>query len=226
MCIDYLEFLSRLREERKYFHMTQDEMGKAIRIVQGHYSKIENGIKRFTLYELQSLCETQIDVFYLFSGEKAIGQDALLGENLCLEQLICIIKVINMMAKCKREEELERKQWDTLYRKTKYMVFLEDYLSEKCNAFKILRVYKNLTQMEMAQILGIDVKKLRDLEVKGLLPDSELIYKLYIIFGVSPNVFLRNRSCLVNEICCLMNNQPLKIQKAIEACIEFVSSCR
>ena len=57
----------------------------------------------------------------------------------------------------------------------------------------------------MAEKLGVDVKKLRDLENGRNLPDSELLSRLYTSFGICPAVVLKDRNCLASEIGCLLD---------------------
>lgn len=60
-------------------------------------------------------------------------------------------------------------------------------------------------QHSMAEKLGVDVKKLRDLENGRNLPDSELLSRLYTCFGICPSVVLKDKNCLASEIGCLLD---------------------
>ena len=62
----------------------------------------------------------------------------------------------------------------------------------------------------MAGILGVDIKKLRDLENERCLPDSELVWRLYDLFSVSPAFVLEDNKCLNNQINYLLERmEPL-----------------
>ena len=59
-------------------------------------------------------------------------------------------------------------------------------------------------QKQMAEKLGVDIKKFRDLEKDRCLPDSEIIWKLYNVYHMSPAVVLKDKNSVVNEISSLL----------------------
>ena len=56
----------------------------------------------------------------------------------------------------------------------------------------------------MAHKLGVDVKKLRDLENGRNLPDSELLCRLYEVFGIPPALILKDKSGVLSEVSILL----------------------
>ena len=60
----------------------------------------------------------------------------------------------------------------------------------------------------MAESLGIDVKKLRDLENGRCQPDSELFYELYEKYDIPPFVLLRDRKGLISELELILEMMP------------------
>ena len=56
----------------------------------------------------------------------------------------------------------------------------------------------------MAERLGVDIKKFRELEKDRCLPDSEIIWKLYNMFQISPAVVLQDKNSMINEISSLL----------------------
>ena len=66
----YQNVLERLKEERLRQRWSQTQMGGHMRMSQSHYSKAELGNRRLTFYQLQYLCESEIDVHYVFTGYK------------------------------------------------------------------------------------------------------------------------------------------------------------
>ena len=64
----------------------------------------------------------------------------------------------------------------------------------------------------MSKMLGVDVKKQRDLENNRSLPDSELIWNMYQMFDLSPAIILKDKNCLVNEICSLVEEMNPEIR--------------
>lgn len=61
----YQNVLERLKEERLRQHWSQIQMGGQMRMSQSHYSKVELGNRRLTFYQIQYLCDTEIDVHYI-----------------------------------------------------------------------------------------------------------------------------------------------------------------
>lgn len=59
-------------------------------------------------------------------------------------------------------------------------------------------------QKVMAEKLGVDIKKYRELEKDRSLPDSEIIWKLYDLFNISPAVVLKDKNSIINEISSLL----------------------
>lgn len=56
----------------------------------------------------------------------------------------------------------------------------------------------------MAERLGVDIKKFCELEKDRCLPDSEIIWKLYNMFQISPAVVLQDKNSMINEISSLL----------------------
>lgn len=48
MSMDYTAVLQRLKEERLEHGFSQEELSGLLRMTQGHYSKAEHAVKRFT----------------------------------------------------------------------------------------------------------------------------------------------------------------------------------
>ena len=89
MSATYQNFVERLKEERLRLVLSQAELGRRLRMGQSHYSKVELGTRRFTYYETQCLCETDVDIYYIFTGNK------------------CDIEVDDFFLKCTFEELFE-----------------------------------------------------------------------------------------------------------------------
>ena len=51
----------------------------------------------------------------------------------------------------------------------------------------------------MADKIGVDVKKLRELEKDRCLPDSEILWKTYHEFGISPMYILKDTEGTIRD---------------------------
>ena len=62
----------------------------------------------------------------------------------------------------------------------------------------------NYNQMKMADLLEVDVKKLRSMESGKVLPDSEIIWRLSESFYIPYALLLKDKKGLACEISCLL----------------------
>ena len=72
------------------------------------------------------------------------------------------------------------------------------------NIFLVIRHTTCSRQKSMAEKLGVDIKKFRELEKDRCLPDSEIIWKLYNLFHISPAVVLKDKNSMhymINTFC-------------------------
>ena len=74
----------------------------------------------------------------------------------------------------------------------------------------------------MAEILGVDVKKLRDLENGRSLPDSELLSRLYELFHIPPAAILKDKKGMANEISILLDMMDIENGKMIFDIIKVI----
>lgn len=195
----YVDVMARLREERMAHGLSQEDLGSRIRITQGHYSKVEQAIKRFTYYEMKILAETELDFYYICTGRRASGKYRELMEKSSYGELLCFLHMLLSIDCCLHEErrlELERETYRQLCR-IKYVTGAEE---GRETVFRLVRRYEKHTQFEMADCLGMDVKKYRELERGMGLPDSELIWKLYALYQVPPAYVLKDAKSLACEI--------------------------
>lgn len=220
MNVSYNDFLSRLKKERLKYDMTQKEMSGKLKVVQNHYSKIESGKKRLSYYEMNNLCDTNLDVYYIFTGNSCNNEGL---KNVGHRSAMYCLKIINLLAQNQSSHASQnQEQWKNIYTKTRYINYFNDSYENKKNIFYAVRNHYGCTQIEMAQSLGVDVKKLRDLECGRVLPDSELMFHMYQCYGVSPSVFLKDSRCAQSEISHLLESSNDEVGEILNDCITFV----
>lgn len=205
MSMVYEDVLARLKEERLAHGLSQEELGSRIRITQGHYSKAEQAIKRFTYYETKCLAETELDLYYIYTGRRMGGRYSGLFGQCSYRELLCYLHMLVCLDCCMYEERrlgMGREFYRQLCR-VKYITGEAE--ADRATVFLLVRQYEKRTQYEMAECLGMDVKKYRELERGGILPDSELIWKLYSLYQIPPALVLKDTKGLVCEIEYYMN---------------------
>jgi len=217
MELNYEQLLQRLDEERTNHHITQIEISKILNMTQSHYCKAENGQKYLGYDELCNMCTTDIDVYYIFTGRRSTKNYNYLLSGATFDELLVCLNFINMIA----QKNNRGQYWEEIYNHTKYIEFAEWIIDAKKNIFKATKIHFGKKQGAMAKIIGVDVKKLRSLEKKDTLINSEIVFEMYKLFGISPSLFLRNKKCLQNEISCLIDIGDEEIRQKIISIIEF-----
>ena len=200
----YEDVLNRLKEERKRLGVTQREMGSYVRMTQVSYSKVESGARRLNYYEVKYLCDSQVDVHYIFTGLKCRSEFQKYFLEFNYTELINLLNILTSVAEMRDDKDA-----DSRWRRMIWHAAIFSAVGGESNVdpgvFLNLRRFMGYNQHCMAEKLGVDVKKLRDLENGRNLPDSELLSRLYIYFGICPGVVLKDRNCLASEIGCLLD---------------------
>lgn len=193
--------LERLKEERERRNLTQRLLCYRMKIQQSHFSKAETGQRRFSYYELEGLCATDVDVLYVFTGKKAKTERAFLkSSELNSEELICLLYTVYAVTRITQFAEHSKTSFDEIRQQLEYIQCGNGNARGQGNIFHYIRNRCDYTQKKMADSLGVDIKKLRELEKGRLLPDSELIWKMYDLFHVSPAFILKDVKGLLNEL--------------------------
>lgn len=213
MSSTYDDVLKRLIEERHRLLWTQKEMSRCVRMEQSNYSKVELGLRRLSYYDLKYLCETDVDVHYIYTGQKSSGQYTSLFQERSYDELLCDLCVMYSVSALNHKEEREGK-WKNVFEKIKYVPFIEGN-RKQYNVFEEIRHSLNYQQQKMAGLLGVDVKKLRDLENARRLPDSELLYRLYTLFCIPPTAILKDRKGMASELGILFDLLDSKCRKSV-----------
>ena len=195
----YEEVLRRLREERVRLGYTQREMSSRIRMGQSGYNKAETGLRRFSYYEIKCLCESELDVFYIFTGYRCSAE---IRDSLMQFEFSQLTGLLGLLASAAvlggGRKEVRRGRRLLLY--AGLLAAAGEESRSDANMFLCLRRMSGFSQREMAERLGVDVKKLRELENGRCLPDSELLVRLYDEFEVSPAIVLKDKRYLAGEV--------------------------
>lgn len=195
---DYIAVMQRLKEERLGHGLSQAELGEQISVSQKQYSKVEHDAKSFGYFEVKALANTELDLYYIYTGMRMSGKYNRLFERSSYKNLLCYLHIMTTLFTCMCEElELEQE----LYRQincVRYITGADEELEE--TIFSLVRQQERETQFEIAARLGVDVKKYRELERGNLLPDSELIWRLYARYHVPPALVLQDAKGLIYQI--------------------------
>lgn len=208
----YHGFTQRLKEERMRAGLSQSETARKLRISQSHYSKVEQARRRLGFYETKWLCETEFDVFYIFTGQRAERLSGDFFEQCEYRELLCYLNLVCMWitqlgkgdSTCSEPEEKRM----LAYARYALVIGQDERI-----IFKLYRDYSEYTQDRMAKELGIDIKKFRDLEKGKTLPDSELIWKMSAYLHIPFSLILKDSNGLIGEIRFLMKQMDPERRK-------------
>lgn len=204
MSISYQSVLERLKRERKNKHLSQSEIGRVVRMSQSHYSKAENGTRRFSYFEVQCLCESEIDSYYVLTGKKCICNYSEYWKECVYEELLYFYDIICMTIEYFYFYGKHSKFKET-YEGIKYVRDIIAWGKANGNIFYNLRKILGYNQHKMAETIEVDVKKLRELEKGKVLPDSEIIWKMYCLYNIPPAILVKSKIDLAYTIDDLLS---------------------
>lgn len=200
----YENVLERLRKERGRLSITKADMSRYLHMDQSNYRKAELGqYRRFSYFEVKSMSELGINVNYIYTGKvkKVITLDFI--EKLSVNRLKSILQIIYTIVELSYKEDFNQ-QYKALLEELKYIFFIKQNVNPS-DIFLTVRRLKCYTQIKMADMIGVDVKKLRNLENGKKLPDSEIISKMYEVFKILPVVMIETKNCMLDTILYILD---------------------
>ena len=200
----YENVLERLRKERGRLSITKADMSRYLHMDQSNYRKAELGqYRRFSYFEVKSMSELGINVNYIYTGKvkKVITLDFI--EKLSVNRLKSILQIIYTIVELSYKEDFNQ-QYKALLEELKYIFFIKQNVNPS-DIFLTVRRLKGYTQIKMADMIGVDVKKLRNLENGKKLRDSEIISKMYEVFKILPVVMIETKNCMLDTILYILD---------------------
>lgn len=189
---EYTDVLKRLVMYRKSLGMVQTEVAEKVGIGQEMYSYIENGSVKISGQLLIKFMNIGCDMDELISGreysyeaddlESAVNSiDTEEGRNFALKLLTEVI--VNKYSKNNEKVQGE----------TAENMLMVDALSQSWDDFSMtffVRKKLLLSQIDMAERLGLGIKKYRAIEREKLYPDAETLFSLYDMSHYQPSLFM------------------------------------
>lgn len=215
MSSEYTAVLERLQQYRVSMNMTQEQLSSVMGIGQSKMCKLEKGDLIISYDFLKKLNDIRWDIDYLFVGHREEAHSNILAEYIKTipdkresKKLICwmIESYFDYLNIDSMDCELY------LFKSS-----LED--EENQTVLYYLRNYIKMTQVLLAEKLGIHQKKYRALEkeIKG--PDAEVLLRLYLLTGCRPGIFFEeNKEAFLVDAMC--QKIPAKKQKEMIELVE------
>lgn len=164
---------------------------------------MELGTRRLSYYETQCLCEINADAYYIFTGEKCNIEMKDFFSKCTVGELLCYLEILCMLLTCLRSNKILSLSNDMQKKIENIQYALMPCKKGKTIFYKLRRAL-NYSQKKMADLLKVDVKKLRSMESGKTLPDSEIICQLSEVFYIPYALLLKDRKGLVCEISYLL----------------------
>lgn len=199
--MQYGLIVRRLEAYRKQNHMSQTALAKELNMTQSQYSKLELGKVKLSYEVMQRLYEHGWDIDMIITGESSVHVLPNLADVFREDD---ITQYVSGMKLCEwameRWRQNERKEEAIGKRLLK--IFLSS--QEGTTPFQKLRQALGMSQVKMAETVGVNIKKYRALEKRELEPDAELMANIYEATGCKPGYFFDERNfylTVVSEEC-------------------------
>lgn len=189
--MQYSMVVRKLQEYRKKSNILQNEMAEYLNITQSEYSKMELGKTKLSYEVLTKLHRKGCDIDMLITGQEAEMVLPSL-EKIYVESDIqkfsswlklCEWAMEHWMKEDGKEEQIGSKLLRIFVSDEQGMTSLE----------KLRRAY-GVSQQQMAEIVGVNIKKYRQLEKGKLCLDAELMANIYEATKCRPSYFLDENS--------------------------------
>lgn len=223
----YDDVLGRLHECRKRSGLTQEQMGEQLGMKQEQYSYLERGESRISDNNLRVFHKMGWNIDYIITG-KTYVQDCRELKHIFKEfdesERTAAMKfpaelLVNRVRKYDSGQDtaIDTKYIDLLDSLTTYW--------ETFSMVHFVRSRMDISQIEMANQIGVGIKKYRDYEREIRYPDAEMLLQFYNMSGYQPTLFLDvtdRRFLAMNYVWNMLNPEDRKIVKYLMRYIKML----
>lgn len=221
---DYSKFLQRLNAYRQNLQLTQTQMAELFGMHQSHYGRCEAGTRVVPFQSLKTFEKRGGDLFLLLTGNERSEGPVETFLAACRDDT-AKDRMIKLLIWCVEfgcwMDHRDEKDLVTTMRKGVWLVELEDH---KTSLWERIRKVEGLTQLDMADLLGMEVKRYRRIEKREIDADVEVLCALYDRLHYSPQMFFDVDRFYVDELNyywnLLLEDTKGFLRKIVEAAIE------
>ena len=195
--MQYSLIVRRLEAYRKKCHIPQTELAKDLNITQSQYSKIELGKVKLSYSVLNKLYEKGWDIDMIITGESCEPVLPSLAEAFPendMKQYISGMKLCEWAM----EQWAQKEQKEEILGRRLLKAFLSS--DEKATPLEKLRKAFGVSQIKMAEIVGVNIKKYRALEKGAVELDAELMANIYEVTKCKPAYFIDEKRFYLSVI--------------------------
>ena len=195
--MQYSSIVRHLQEYRKKRNILQTEMAEHLNITQSEYSKLELGKTKMSYDVLSKLYKHGCDIDMLITGENA--EEILPSlEKVYIES--DNVRFVSWLKLC----EWALEQWLAADEKEAGIGnrLLKIFVSADSDMTPLEKVRKayGVSQQQMADIVGVNIKKYRQLEKGKVQLDAELMSNIYEATKCRPSFFMDENSYYLSVI--------------------------
>ena len=217
----YGKVVERLGQYREELGVSQAEMGSYFDVTQPHYQKLEKGMKVISQKSLLAFEAAGFDVFWLLTGKKNDSGfldsyvnkfDSARQQQKFLEALIWATE---------EGTRINGDEYDgSLYKAYELMKVSE--LDERF-IWKRIRRTEDLTQIEMANLLEINIKRYRKIEKGEIAEDAAILASLYENLHYSPMLILNRKKYCLDELNRIWSKFDASLLQRLLRYMEIIS---
>lgn len=222
----YDKILQRMIEYRNSLDLTQEQVGAILGKTQSQFSKIELGKTIISYDDLSLLLRADWDIDYLVTAKpqvrwkKSVEDSFHVDKQHWKELKEVLIWALGQVIP--DSSEIENRdifcEYELLRRIVNRQAF-DSLLSE-------LRGMSGIAQTAMAELLGVNIKKYRDLERRVTNPDAELLALIYEMTSCRPSLFFYQDEMEEHLLNDLWNQISEERQKKIILFVEYAAGMR
>lgn len=223
-----MQVINRLVEYRNQEGLLQNEMGEKMGVTQSHYCKIESGLSIISGKSLHYFDEAGGDMLWLLTGKKSsngVLDNYFLKCTLENERLRLIQALLWGTEEGLRISQIEMDiSLQKSYRLLSYDSLKNGLVWEK------IRELEGLTQIQMARILEIDIKRYRKIEKEEIEEDAAILCTLYSKLHYSPMIIMDKTKFCLNQLNAIWEkfdwNLRIKLFEYVNICFGLLKSER
>lgn len=209
--------VQRLGEYRKKCHILQNDMAEYLDITQSQYSKLELGRVKLSYEVLKKLYRHGCDIDKMIIGKKAENVLSSLQKSYMENDerhVMNWLKMCQWAIDCWREEEGKEEQIGS-----KLLRRFTDNGTEMTALERLRRAY-GVSQQEMSEITGVNIKKYRQLEKGNIQLDAELMANIYEATKCRPSYFVDENNfylSIISEECRYGEDREERLENLLSA---------
>lgn len=197
---NYFQLIHRLISYREKLNKTQHQMGQLLGVTQSHYAKLESGQKIISFKSLKNFEKHDGDINYLITGSTIMPGKINEYLSFCKTDSGKIWLYEGLVWIFEKGFHFGSIDSSTLSQRTyKNLLFLKEY-NKTDTIWECIRKSEDLSQINMAKIFDIDVKRYRRIEKLISEPDAEILNTLYCKLHYSPLIITNQELFYLDEL--------------------------